>query len=290
MQIKTLVIITGLSGSGKHTVFKAFEDLGYFCVDNIPIPLIPRLIQLTEATAGRVDKLAVVIDARLGEAIQDLQTQVEELQKYSFKTVLMFVEASEETLARRYSETRRIHPLAHDRNVIDGIREERKKLSEIRSMADLVLDTSGYTVHELRRFVEDNFRDVEHTDSLVVTIMSFGYKHGIPFSADLVFDVRFLPNPNFEPGLKTKSGVDPEVIEYMNRFQDTEIMLGKIADLMEYLIPKYVEERKSYLTIAIGCTGGRHRSVMMAAALRDRLTRSGLKINLIHRDIHTQEG
>ncbi|HEY2934939.1 MAG TPA: RNase adapter RapZ [Acidobacteriota bacterium] len=289
MELKTLVIITGLSGSGKHTVFKAFEDLGYFCVDNIPIPLIPTLIQLTEATAGRVDKLAVVIDARLGEAIQDLKKQVEELQQYPFRTVLVFVEASEAALARRYSETRRVHPLAHDRNVIEGIREEREKLREIRSLADLVLDTSDSTVHELRRLVEDNFRDIEQAESLVVTIMSFGYKHGIPFSADLVFDVRFLPNPNFEPHLKSKTGADPEVIAYMKQFQDTEIMLGKITDMLQYLIPKYIEERKSYLTIAIGCTGGRHRSVMMASALRDQLGASGLKINLIHRDIHTQE-
>jgi RNase adapter protein RapZ len=288
MQLKNLLVITGLSGSGKHTVFKAFEDLGFFCVDNIPIPLIPRLIQLSQATEGRIDKLAVVIDARLGEAILDLKKLMEDLKGYPFKTVLMFVEASEEALARRYSETRRLHPLAPDRPVIEGIAEEKDKMSEIRSLADIVLDTSSYTVHELRKYVEENFKDVKRTDALVITVMSFGYKNGIPFSADLVFDVRFLPNPNFEPHLKSKTGCDPEVFEYMKQFPDTEIMLTKMTDMLQYLIPKYIEEGKSYLTIAVGCTGGRHRSVMMAAALRTRLARPNLKINVIHRDIHTQ--
>ncbi|HEY3131670.1 MAG TPA: RNase adapter RapZ [Acidobacteriota bacterium] len=290
MKLKNLVIITGLSGSGKHTVFKAFEDLGYFCVDNIPIPLIPRLIQLSGATEGKIDKLALVVDARLGEAIHDLKKLVKELKQYPFRTVLIFVEASEATLARRYSETRRIHPLALDRNVLDGIREEQEKLSDIRSLADVVLNTSDYTVHELRRFVEENFRDVEETDSPIIAVMSFGYKNGIPFNADLVFDVRYLPNPNFEPELKSKTGSDPEVVEFMNRFPDTCITLDKITDLLHYLIPKYIEERKSYLTIAIGCTGGRHRSVMIANALAERVQKMGFKVNLIHRDIHSSQG
>ncbi|MBI4456205.1 MAG: RNase adapter RapZ [Acidobacteria bacterium] len=289
MQLRSLVIITGLSGSGKHTVFKAFEDLGYFCVDNIPIPLIPRLIQLSGATAGRIDKLALVVDARLGEAIQDLKNMVKDLRHYPTRTVLMFVEASEEALARRYSETRRVHPLAPDRDVLEGIREEQRKLRDIRSLADVVLNTSDYTVHELRRFVEENFRDVEATDSLVITVMSFGYKNGIPFNADLVFDVRFLPNPNFEAGLKEKTGSDPEVVQYMKQFADTDTVLEKIADLLRYLIPKYIQEGKSYLTIGVGCTGGRHRSVMVADALRQRLQETGLKINVVHRDIHMQE-
>ncbi len=289
MKLKNLVIITGLSGSGKHTVFKAFEDLGYFCVDNIPIPLIPRLIQLSGATEGKIDKLALVVDARLGEAIHDLRRLVEHLKQYLFRTVLIFVEASEAALARRYSETRRVHPLAPNRSVLDGIREEQEKMRDIRSLADIVLNTSDYTVHELRQFVEENFRNIEDTDSLIITVMSFGYKNGIPFNADLVFDVRYLPNPNFEPELKSKTGSDPEVVEYMKRFADTDITLDKITDLLQYLVPKYIEERKSYLTIAIGCTGGRHRSVMIANALRDRVQKMGFKVNLIHRDIHSGE-
>ena len=289
MSLKKLVIITGLSGSGKHTLFKAFEDLGYFCVDNIPIPLIPRLIQLSEATEGRIGLLAVVADARLGEAIRDLKKLVEDLRQHPAQTILMFVEASEKALARRFSETRRMHPLAPDRDVLDGIREEKRRLAEIRGLADIVLDTSDYTVHALRRFVEEKFREPLGATALVITVMSFGYKNGIPFNADLVFDVRFLPNPNFRPDLKEKTGMDPEVVRYMQQFPDTGILLGKIAGLLEYLIPKYVEEGKSYLTIAVGCTGGRHRSVMIVEALRQRLQATGMNLNAIHRDVHLQE-
>ncbi|MBI3939739.1 MAG: RNase adapter RapZ [Acidobacteria bacterium] len=290
MTLKNLAIITGLSGSGKHTVSKAFEDIGYFCVDNIPIPLIPRLIQLSEATEGKIDRLALVVDARLGEAIHDLQSLVHDLRRGPARTVLVFVEASEEALARRFSETRRLHPLASDRNVLDGIREEQQKLREIRGLADIVLNTSDYTVHELRKFIEENFRESPRRGSLVVTVMSFGYKNGVPFNADLVFDVRFLPNPHFEPELKDKTGLDPEVERYMQQFPDTQVMLGKIYDLLQYLIPKYTAEGKSYLTIALGCTGGRHRSVVIANALRQLLDKAGLKVNAIHRDIHTAEG
>ena len=289
MSLKKLVIITGLSGSGKHTLFKAFEDLGYFCVDNIPIPLIPRLIQLSEATEGRIGLLAVVADARLGEAIRDLKKLVEDLRQHPAQTILMFVEASEKALARRFSETRRMHPLAPDRDVLDGIREEKRRLAEIRGLADIVLDTSDYTVQALRRFVEEKFCEPLGATALVITVMSFGYKNGIPFNADLVFDVRFLPNPNFRPDLKEKTGMDPEVVRYMQQFPDTGILLGKIAGLLEYLIPKYVEEGKSYLTIAVGCTGGRHRSVMIVEALRQRLQATGMNLNAIHRDVHLQE-
>lgn len=286
MKLQKLVIITGLSGSGKRTVFKAFEDLGYFCVDNIPIQLIPRLIQLSEATEGRIDRLAVVADARLGEAIHELENLVKELRSQASHTALLFVEASERVLARRFSETRRVHPLAPDRDVLDGIREEKRKLSDIKAMADLVLDTSDYTVHEVRRFVGEQFSEGAGNESMVVTILSFGYKHGIPINADLVLDVRFLPNPNFEPDLKDKTGMDPEVVRYMERWEDTGIILHKITDLLEYLIPKYVDEGKSYLTVAIGCTGGRHRSVMIAEALKQKLEVAGIHSNLVHRDVH----
>ena len=289
MKLQKLVIITGLSGSGKRTVFKAFEDLGYFCVDNIPIQLIPRLIQLSEATEGRIDRLAVVADARLGEAIHELEKLMTELRSQAGHTALLFVEASENVLARRFSETRRVHPLASDRDVLDGIHEEKRKLADIKAMADLVLDTSNYTVHELRRFVGEQFSEAADNEPIVVTLMSFGYKHGIPINADLVLDVRFLPNPNFEPELKAKTGMDPEVVRYMERFADTGTLLYKLTDLLQYLIPKYVDEGKSYLTVAVGCTGGRHRSVMIAEALKQRLKAAGTRANLVHRDVHAQQ-
>ena len=289
MKLQRLVIITGLSGSGKRTVYKAFEDLGYFCVDNIPIQLIPRLIQLSEATEGRIDRLAVVADARLGEAIHELEKLMTDLRSQAGHTALLFVEASENVLARRFSETRRVHPLASDRDVLDGIHEEKRKLADIKAMADLVLDTSNYTVHELRRFVGEQFSEAADNEPIVVTLMSFGYKHGIPINADLVLDVRFLPNPNFEPELKAKTGMDPEVVRYMERFADTGTLLYKLTDLLQYLIPKYVDEGKSYLTVAVGCTGGRHRSVMIAEALKQRLKAAGTRANLVHRDVHAQQ-
>ena len=289
MKLRNLAIITGVSGSGKNTVLRAFEDLGYFCVDNIPIPLIPRLIQLSEATGGKIDRVALVVDARLGEAIRDLKKMVEDMRSQSARTVLLFVDASEEVLARRFSETRRMHPLAHNRSVLEGIREEREKLQEIRALADMVVNTSEYTVHELHRFVEESFRDFGRSGPLVLTVMSFGYKNGLPFNADLVFDVRFLANPHFVPGLREKTGTDAEVVQYMRQFPDTEIILEKLFGLLHYLIPKYVEEGKSYLTVAVGCTGGRHRSVMVASALRRRLEQAGFTAHEIHRDIHNAE-
>jgi RNase adapter protein RapZ len=285
-QLQSLVIITGMSGSGKNSVLKSLEDFGFFCVDNLPTPLIPRLLEMTAVSGGKITKLAVVVDVRLRESTADFKSLFGRLKEAAFKTTIIFVDASDDVLARRYSETRRLHPLAHDRSLIAGIHAERRELSEIRAMADLVIDSSDYTVHDLRRYLYETFRESEESEKLNIAVVSFGFKHGLPYNSDLVFDVRFLPNPNFVPDLKHLTGNDSEVADYMHQFQETAEILEKIGDMLEYLLPRYTREGKSYLTIAVGCTGGRHRSVLVANELRKRLQRDGLKITLIHRDLH----
>ncbi len=285
-ELKSLVVITGMSGSGKRTVHKAFEDIGYFCVDNLPTPLISRLLQMTAVSGGKISQLAVVIDMRLGESTAGMKALFANLKQKPFRTTIIFVDASNDVIARRYSETRRVHPLAQHTSLTEGIQAERRKLSEIRAMADLVIDTSDFSVHDLRRLIYENFQQTEAADQLNVTIISFGFKHGLPYNSDLVFDVRFLPNPNFVPELKPLTGNDPEVCQFMASCQETQEILAKIQDMLEYLLPRYSREGKSYLTIGIGCTGGRHRSVMLANELKKRLASEGRKINLIHRDLH----
>ncbi len=286
---KSLVIITGMSGSGKHTAFKALEDLGFFCVDNLPTRLIPRLIQMTMASGGGIDKLAVVVDVRLGESDSEFKRLLQELEKLPFDSTVIFFDASDQELARRYSETRRTHPLARNTSLLEGVQEERKKLSVIRSLADRVIDTSEFSVHDLRKLIYKHFRERSSIeDALYITLVSFGFKHGIPFNSDMLFDVRFLPNPNFEPFLKEKTGSDPEVVDFLRKHPETEEIIGKISDMLEYLLPKYIQEGKSYFTVSIGCTGGRHRSVMIAEALEARLQGRGHRVNLIHRDEHLQ--
>ena len=276
-----------MSGSGKHTVFKAFEDLGYFCVDNLPTPLIPRLIQVMTVSGGKIEKLAIVVDVRLREAVAAFKRLFQDL-KQPFKSTIIFVDASDEVLARRYSETRRAHPLAEDKSLLEGVRAERRKLSDVRTLADLVIDTSSFSAHDLRKFIYENFQRTDETKSLFVSVVSFGFKYGLPYNSDLVFDVRFLPNPNAVPELKPKTGQDPSVVDFMQASPETEEILVKIHDMLEYLLPKYKEEGKTYLTVAVGCTGGRHRSVMIANALKERLETESRKINLIHRDLHNQ--
>ena len=285
-QLKSLVIITGMSGSGKRSMFKVFEDAGYFCVDNLPTPLIPRLIEMTAVSGGGITKLAIVIDARLRESVSGFASLFRRLKKQSFKTTIIFVDAADDVLARRYSETRRVHPLARDGSLLEAIQAERRKLSEIRALADLVVDTSEYSVHDLRRFVYENLVQAEAGDKMNVAIVSFGFKHGLPYNSDLVFDVRFLPNPHFVPQLKHLTGNDPEVVKYMTACSETQEVLDKITDMLEYLLPRYLREGKTYLTVSIGCTGGQHRSVMIANELKKRLAKDGRKVNLIHRDLN----
>jgi len=285
-QLESLVVITGMSGSGKRSIFKVFEDVGYFCVDNLPTPLIPRLIDMTALSRGAIKKLAIVVDARLRESVSGFAALFRRLKKRSFKTTIIFVDAADDVLARRYSETRRVHPLAREGSPLDGIQAERRKLSEIRALADVVVDTSDFTVHDLRRFVYENLVQAEAGDKLNIAIVSFGFKHGLPYNSDLVFDVRFLPNPHFVPHLKHLTGNDPEVVQYMTACPETQEVLDKITDMLEYFLPRYLREGKTYLTVSIGCTGGQHRSVMIANELKKRLEKDGRKLNLIHRDLN----
>ncbi len=287
-RLQSLVIITGMSGSGKRSIFKTFEDMGYFCVDNLPTALVPRLIEMTRASGGKIVKLAIVVDVRLRESIADFKRLFRDLKAETFRTTIIFVEATDEVLARRYSETRRIHPLAERQSLTEGIKAERRELSDIRALADLIVDTSDFSVHDLRNRIYEQFARETAEDKLNVSVVSFGFKHGIPYNADLVFDVRFLPNPHFVPELKDLTGNHQQVVEFMFNSQETKEILSKIEDMLEYLLPRYAKEGKSYLTISVGCTGGRHRSVMVANELARRLARDGRRINLIHRDIHAK--
>lgn len=288
VKLQSLVIITGMSGSGKHTAFNAFEDLGYFCVDNLPTSLISRLIQMSDASGGELQELAIVIDVRLGEPLEGFEKLFGEIRKSHTHAKIIFVDASTEVLARRYGETRRLHPLAQDTTLLEGIRAERRRLASVRTLADLVIDTSDFSVHDLRDFIYQNFQRTDQEEVLNVSLVSFGFKHGIPHNSELVFDVRFLPNPYFVPALKEQTGNDPSVAQYMLKQPETGEILGRIHDMLEYLLPKYTREGKKYLTISIGCTGGRHRSVLVANELQKRLKKKGRKVNLIHRDLHSE--
>ncbi len=288
-RLDELVVISGMSGSGKHTVFKALEDLGFFCVDNIPTPLIPRLLHISAVSGGQIRKMAVVVDVRLGQSVPGFQKLIDYLKQAPFKSTVVFVDASDEVLARRYSETRRVHPLAHDRTLLEGVRSEREQLAGVRAMADLIIDTGDFSVHDLRRFIYDRFHSAESTDRMRVSVVSFGFKHGLPFNADLVLDVRFLPNPHFSPELKPLTGLDRPVIDFMRSHRDTEETVEKFEDMLLYLLPKYAQEGKKYLTIAVGCTGGRHRSVMVANDIAVKLAGRGYAANVVHRDIHHDE-
>ena len=288
VKLQSLVIITGMSGSGKHTAFNAFEDLGYFCVDNLPTSLISRLIQMSVAAGGELQEVAIVIDVRLGEPLEGFEKLFGEIRKFHAHAKIIFVDASTEVLARRYGETRRLHPLAQDTTLLEGIRVERRRLASVRTLADLVIDTSEFSVHDLRDFIYQNFQRTDQEEVLNVSLVSFGFKNGIPHNSELVFDVRFLPNPYFVSALKEKTGNDPSVAQYMLKQPETGEILGRIHDMLEYLLPKYTREGKKYLTISIGCTGGRHRSVLVANELQKRLKKKGRKVNLIHRDLHSE--
>ena len=281
------VVLTGLAGSGKSQAIKALEDLGYFCVDNLPVALLPTLADLTQRAGSEIARAAVVVDVREGKMLEEFPRVYKALrQKRNLNPVLIFLEAAEATLVRRFSETRRPHPLAHDRSAIEGIREERQALARIREMADHVVDTSEMTVHELRHAFTGVGAGRAPGNQLVVTILSFGFKHGIPVDLDLLFDVRFLPNPHFVPELRPRTGRDPEVMAYLKRSKTSGAFLKHTLNLLKFLIPQYVAEGKSYLTIGIGCTGGRHRSVAIAESLKKGLAElKGVRIRVRHRDI-----
>jgi len=279
-----LLAITGLSGSGKTHVSRVLEDTGWFCVDNLPTALIPRFVDLILGSA-ELRRSALVLDMREPAFLKSFPQAYRNLKDRGLSANLLFLEASEKVLLRRFSETRRPHPLAVNQPVIEGIREEREALGPIRRIADAILDTSDYTVHQLRDYVREHYDARGEAAPLVVTVMSFGYKYGVPPEADLVFDARFLPNPNFVPRLRRLSGNDRAVVSYMRGQPDTEAFLKRLAGFLGYVIPRYVREGKSYLTIAIGCTGGRHRSVMIANAVAEALRRRSLAVRVRHRDL-----
>ncbi len=277
------MILTGLSGSGKSTVLKAFEDMGFYCVDNLPVELIPIFSELHAAGEGDFARAALLVDAREGTQLDKLPPLLKHLRK-DHPITLVFIDASEDSLLRRYSETRRPHPLGKDFSVRESLRHERALMEPIRKLADVVIDTSQFNVHELRNFVTTRFKNPDKRPMLV-SIVSFGYRFGVPSDADLVFDVRFLPNPYFVPRLRKFTGQDPKVRRYIQSFPQTPEFLRRIEGLLTYLIPHYIREGKSYLTIAFGCTGGKHRSVMLAESVKKVLDRHGFSTKVIHRDI-----
>jgi UPF0042 nucleotide-binding protein len=278
-----LVIITGLSGSGKGTVLKALEDLGYYAVDNLPIELIPKFAQLTK-DARNIRRAALVVDIREGAALERFPALFKRIRR-EVPTRLLFLEADVATLIRLFSETRRPHPLGTGQSVAASVRSERERLEPIRKLADPIINTDKFNVHELRETIHHTFGGRKGAPKILVHLTSFGYRHGLPTDSDLVFDVRFLPNPNYIPAFKDYSGKHPSVARYIRSFPQTTEFIARISDLLIYLIPHYIAEGKSYLTISFGCTGGHHRSVLIASEIRKRLASVGFRVKESHRDV-----
>jgi UPF0042 nucleotide-binding protein len=277
-----LVIITGMSGSGKASVLKAFEDLGYYCVDNLPVELIPRFAELAVQSRD-IRRTALVVDVREGTKLGKLPDMVKSVRRM-IPTKVVFLEASDAVLLRRFSETRRPHPLGADAPVKAALKQERRHLGEIRRVADFVIDTSKFNVHELRAHINERFQEQSNEKSILVSSVSFGFRQGVPEDADLVFDVRFLPNPHFVPEFRPLTGRHPRVAKYIRSFPQTQEFISRISDLLIYLLPHYIHEGKAYLTIAFGCTGGQHRSVMIAEDVGKHLRRAGYRVKVVHRD------
>ncbi len=279
------VIITGLSGAGKSYAIKCFEDLGYFCVDNLPTTLIPTFAELCAQSSRDIRKIALGVDVREGEYLAHLMDALEELRSRGHRPEVLFLEAADETLVRRYHETRRRHPLAGEGNVQDGIRAERRALADLREEADRIIDTTGLTVHELKDRLVESYGARDTRGALTVSLVSFGFKHGIPYDADLVFDVRFLPNPHFVEDLRQMDGRDAAVAKFVLGHDESRELLARLEDLVRFLLPLYQREGKAYLTVAIGCTGGRHRSVTLVESLRAFLEGLGFSPIVRHRDL-----
>lgn len=280
------VIVTGLSGAGKTQAIRSLEDLGFFCVDNLPPTLIPKFAEACFQTEGKIDKIALVIDIRGGKFFDDLFKSLMYLTDLEYQYEILFLDASDEVLVKRFKESRRKHPLAPDGRILNGITLERNKLEEIKTKADHIIDTSQITTMELRQKINDIFSvEGQIENELMITVLSFGFKYGIPVDSDLVFDVRFLPNPFYIPELKMYSGNDEPVSNYVMGFEKTRTFVQKLDDLLEYLLPYYLDEGKRQLIISIGCTGGRHRSVAIANALYEKLKSNGHNVNIDHRDI-----
>ena len=278
-----LIIITGLSGAGKSWAIKCFEDMGYYCVDNLPTTLIPTFAQLCAHSTRRIERIALGVDIREREYLHDVVEVLGELRDAGYRAEVLFLEASEEALVRRYHETRRRHPVSSG-SLLDGIREERKLLANLRELADRVIDTSQITVHELRQRLVDLYGEAA-TPGLSVNLLSFGYKFGVPYEADLVFDCRFLPNPFFVDALKAQDGRSAGVRQFVVEQPEGREFMTRLRDFLGYLLPRYQREGKAYLTVAIGCTGGRHRSVALVEELREFVTKQSIPVNVTHRDV-----
>ncbi|MEA4882609.1 MAG: RNase adapter RapZ [Clostridia bacterium] len=285
MRDLSCVVITGLSGAGKSEAVRAFEDLGYFCIDNLPVILIPKLAELLSETSGRIDKVALVIDVRGQEFFGQLTSVIRNLEDSGFAYRVVFLEASDETLVKRFKESRRPHPLSTQGTILDGIDRERRLLAELRTHSTEVIDTTGFTTRQLRAEIVRRFGDGPSSASLGITFVSFGFKHGIPGDADMVLDVRFLPNPFYMESLRDLTGSSDEVTEYVLRWPVTKRLLDRLFDLFRFLIPEYAKEGKANLIVGIGCTGGKHRSVVVANALADYVRELGYRVCTVHRDI-----
>ncbi len=280
---RELVILTGMSGSGKLSALKAFEDLGYYSVDNLPLDLVPRFADLVRQSKEN-GRAALVVDVREGMRLDEFPAILKKVRKV-LPTRVVFLEASDEALVRRFSETRRPHPLGRSETVLRSIRAERKRLDPIRNVADIVLDTTKFNVHELRAHINAQFEREESDRNLTISSVSFGFKNGVPTDADLVFDVRFLPNPHFVPEFRNLTGKHPKVAKYVRQFPQTQEFLDKTAEMLTFLLPHYIKEGKSYLTVAFGCTGGQHRSVFIAEEMKKRLAAEGYRVKTAHRDM-----
>ena len=278
-----LVIVTGMSGSGKLSALKAFEDLGYYAVDNLPLDLVPRFADLIRDSKEN-RRAALVVDVREGMRLEEFPTILKKVRKV-LPTRVVFLEASDDALVRRFSETRRPHPMGRSDTVLRSIRAERKRLDPIRNVADMVLDTTKFNVHELRAHITGQFEREASDRNLTISSISFGFKNGVPTDADLVFDVRFLPNPHFVPEFRKLTGKHPKVAKYIRQFPQTQEFLDKTAEMLIFLLPHYIKEGKSYLTVAFGCTGGQHRSVFIAEEIRKRLAAEGYRAKTGHRDM-----
>ena len=283
---RELVVISGPSGSGKTLALRTFEDSGYFCIDNLPVTLIPVFAELCNSSRQDIRRAALVVDVREGMLLRDFPEIYRRLKAEPGRHLrLIFFESDDETLIRRFSETRRPHPLAPTGNLEEGIRRERGMLQPLRDLADLILDSSRFTVHEMRRYLQEHIAPQPGGQPMAITLLSFGYKHGVPPESDLVFDTRFLPNPFFVEGLRTRTGLDREVVEYLEGTPDYASLRTRLLDLLSFLIPQYLREGKSYLTVSIGCTGGRHRSVALADAVAGDLRARGYAVTTAHRDV-----
>ncbi|HWP57212.1 MAG TPA: RNase adapter RapZ [Candidatus Acidoferrales bacterium] len=280
-----IVVVTGLAGSGKSHVIRVLEDNGFFCIDNLPVVLIPKFIELCQGFREGISRIALGIDLREGRFFEDWPGVLAELRSAGHRVHVLFLDAADNVLLRRFSETRRPHPLAHGGSVQEGIARERKALEGMRAVADKVLDTSDFTVHELRREIEQVYGQILLAQKMTLFLVSFGYKYGIPQDSDMIFDVRFLPNPFFVDHLRNKTGLDAEVEQYVMKREETTIFLERLGALLDFALPHYEREGKSSLTLALGCTGGRHRSVVLVEELRRRLDGERFRIYVKHRDI-----